>query len=57
MCTSIEDEVRHDIDALLEARKDDPFALDGLGRASYQKIFGKQPPAFPLDSLPSSMKR
>jgi len=48
---SIQDEVNHDINALLEARKYDPYALDGIKRTSYQKLFGKSPPTFPLKSL------
>ncbi|KAL3827524.1 hypothetical protein ACHAXA_002021 [Cyclostephanos tholiformis] len=52
---AIESELKYDISALLEARKDDPFALDGIKRTSYQRLFGKDPPTFPLDSLKSSM--
>ena len=52
---TIENEIKHDISALLEARKDDPFALDGIKRTSYQRLFRKDPPTFPLDSLKSSM--
>jgi len=48
---AIEEKVKYDIDALLEARKDDPFALDGIQRMSYQRLFRKDPPTFPLESL------
>lgn len=47
----IENELKADIDALLQARKDDPYAMDGVRRTSFQRLFGKEPPTFPLDSL------
>jgi pimeloyl-ACP methyl ester carboxylesterase/1-acyl-sn-glycerol-3-phosphate acyltransferase len=50
----IENEIKQDIQALLEARKDDIYALDGLKRSSYQRFFGKTPPTFPLESLTPS---
>jgi len=50
----IENEIKEDIQALLEARKDDLYALDGLKRSSYQRFFGKVPPTFPLESLTPS---
>lgn len=48
---SIEREVEHDIQALLDARRDDPYALGGIRRASYRRLLGKDPPTFPLKSL------
>lgn len=54
---AIKDEVNNDIQALLEARKDDPFALDGIKRASYKRLFGKDPPTFPMESLSPSAAR
>ena len=50
----IEYELKSDIDALLAARKLDPYALDGLKRASFQRLLGKEPPTFPLESLSTS---
>eukprot|EP00577_Skeletonema_sp_RCC1716_P010655 CAMPEP_0113399246 /NCGR_PEP_ID=MMETSP0013_2-20120614/15425_1 /TAXON_ID=2843 ORGANISM="Skeletonema costatum, Strain 1716" /NCGR_SAMPLE_ID=MMETSP0013_2 /ASSEMBLY_ACC=CAM_ASM_000158 /LENGTH=817 /DNA_ID=CAMNT_0000284111 /DNA_START=35 /DNA_END=2488 /DNA_ORIENTATION=+ /assembly_acc=CAM_ASM_000158 len=50
----VKNEVEEGIDALLSARKDDPYALDGVKRSSYQRLFGKDPPTFPLSSLPKS---
>jgi hypothetical protein len=50
----IKSEVQQGIDALLEARKDDPYAFDGLKRSSYQRFYGKDPPTFPLSSLSKS---
>jgi pimeloyl-ACP methyl ester carboxylesterase len=54
MYEEIENELRSDIDALLAARERDPFALDGGKRAWYQRLFGKDPPTFPVESLPPS---
>lgn len=54
---AIENEVTHNIAALLEARKDDPYALDGIKRTSYQRLFGKDPPTFPMESLKSSVRK
>jgi len=54
---AIENEVTQDIAALLEARKDDPYALDGIKRTSYQRLFGKDPPTFPMESLKSSVRK
>mmetsp|Transcript_951 Transcript_951/g.2119 ORF Transcript_951/g.2119 Transcript_951/m.2119 type:complete len:809 (+) Transcript_951:109-2535(+) len=51
---AIEEEIKHDIGALLEARKDDPYAFDGIKRMTYQRLFRKEPPAFPLKSLSPS---
>ncbi len=52
---AIKEEVEQDIQALLEARKHDTYAFDGVKRSSYQRFFGKAPPTFPLESLsPSS---
>ena len=50
----VKNEVEDGIDALLSARKDDPYALDGVKRSLYQRAFGKDPPTFPLSSLPKS---
>ena len=52
---SLKEEVEHDIQALLDARRDDPYALDGIKRASYRRLFGKDPPTFPLKSLAPSV--
>ncbi len=52
---TIKNEIEHDISALLQARKDDPFALNGIKRTSYLRLFRKEPPTFPLDSLKPSM--
>lgn len=54
MYMAIEDEITHDIQALLEARKNDPYALDGVKRTSYQRLFGKDPPTFSLEFLQSA---
>ena len=54
MYKSIEDEMRHDIKALLEARDLDPYSLDGVKRTAYQKLSGKDPPTFNLKSLRSA---
>ncbi len=52
---AIKEEVEQDIQALLEARKHDSYAFDGVKRSSYQRVFGKAPPTFSLESLsPSS---
>lgn len=51
---AIQEEVKDDIKALLEARKDDPYAFDGVRRTSYRRVFGKDPPTFPLKSLAPS---
>lgn len=53
----IKSDVQQGIDALLEARKDDPYAFDGLKRSSYQRFYGKDPPTFPLSSLSKSSNR
>jgi 1-acyl-sn-glycerol-3-phosphate acyltransferase len=50
----VKDEVQQGIDALLIARKNDPYALDGVKRDLYQRLFGKAPPTFPLSSLSKS---
>ncbi|KAL7464755.1 hypothetical protein ACHAXS_005091 [Conticribra weissflogii] len=47
----VQREVQDGIDALLEARKHDPYALNGLRRTAYRRIFGKDPPTFPLESI------
>ena len=52
----IKKEVKHGIDSLLQARKDDPYALNGMRRTTYQRLMGKNPPTFPLTSLPPSNK-
>lgn len=57
MYKSIEGEIKHDIQALLDARKDDPYALDGIRRTVYQRIFGRDPPTFPLKSLAPSCRK
>ena len=54
MYKSIEDEMRHDIKALLEARDLDPYSLDGVKRTAYQKLSGKDPPTFGIESLQSA---
>lgn len=54
MYLRVKNEVEEGIDALLNARKDDPYALDGVKRSLYQRAFGKDPPTFPLSSLPKS---
>ena len=54
MYKSIEDEMRHDIKALLEARDLDPYSLDGVKRTAYQKLSGKEPPTFDIESLQSA---
>lgn len=54
MYVGVKDEVENGIEALLNARKDDPYALDGVKRSSYRGLFGKDPPTFPLSSLPKS---
>eukprot|EP00956_Cyclotella_meneghiniana_P020433 scaffold36169_cov66-Cyclotella_meneghiniana.AAC.2 len=55
MYQDIENELKSDIDALLQARKDDPYAMDGIKRTSFRRLLGKEPPTFPLESLrPSS---
>ena len=54
MYKSIEDEMRHDIEALLEARDLDPYSLDGVKRTAYQKLSGKEPPTFDIESLQSA---
>lgn len=51
MYAEIKNEVEQGIDALLNARKDDPYAFDGVKRTSYQRVFRKHPPTFPLSSL------
>ena len=50
----IENELKSDIDALLQARKDDPYAMDGIKRTSFRRLLGKEPPTFPLESLQPS---
>ncbi|KAL7538386.1 hypothetical protein ACHAXR_008527 [Thalassiosira sp. AJA248-18] len=52
----LEEEVKHDIQALVEARKEDPYAFDGIRRTSYRRVFGKDPPTFPLQSLSPSAR-
>lgn len=54
MYREVKNEVKEGIDALLNAREDDPYALDGVKRSLYQRAFGKDPPTFPLSSLPNS---
>jgi hypothetical protein len=54
MYEEIEKELKSDINALLEARKEDPYAMDGLRRNAFQRVFGKEPPTFPLESLSPS---
>mmetsp|Transcript_5307 Transcript_5307/g.10375 ORF Transcript_5307/g.10375 Transcript_5307/m.10375 type:complete len:844 (-) Transcript_5307:112-2643(-) len=54
---NIRQEVQDGIDALLEARKLDPYALNGLRRNAYRRIFGKDPPTFPLESVKPSNNR
>jgi 1-acyl-sn-glycerol-3-phosphate acyltransferase len=54
MYLKVKEEVQQGIDALLLARKDDPYALDGVKRDLYQRLYGKAPPTFPLSSLSKS---
>ena len=54
MYQDIENELESDIDALLQARKDDPYAMDGIKRTSFRRLLGKEPPTFPLESLQPS---
>lgn len=53
----IKEEIEQDIEALLEARKDDPYAFDGVKRSTFQRLFGKDPPTYPLESLTPSNSR
>lgn len=57
MYENIQQEVQDGIDALLEARKLDPYALNGLRRNAYRRIFGKEPPTFPLESIKPANNR
>jgi hypothetical protein len=54
MYRDIQEELKADINALLQARKNDPYAIDGLRRTVFQRLFGKEPPSFPIESLQPS---
>ncbi|KAL3796794.1 hypothetical protein HJC23_010941 [Cyclotella cryptica] len=54
MYRDIEKELKGDIDALLKARNNDPYAMYGVRRTAFQRLFGKEPPTFPLESLQPS---
>ena len=54
MYLAVKDEVEQGIDALLDARKHDPYAFEGVKRSTYLSLFGKDPPTFPLSALADS---